>query len=321
MTEHADTTHEHGSPSVAQPLVSVIMPAYNAASTIAESIGSVVAQSYPNWELIVVDDGSTDDTASVVAGLGLAPSKLCVITQENAGVGAARNRAIEEAHGELIAFLDADDVWKPERLERQVPVMAEGGYDVVFASGHLLGDPEDVPSWVVHGQFSGAEMFRLLYEGNCIGGIFTVLTTKRTIARAGGFKAEAGLLGEDYDLWLRMANTGSSFCGLPDRLAAFRDRPDSHMHRHLALLQGDLAAVSQFDEQVAAQDPSAHRRRLRGLHNRLAAEHAAAGDVAAARRSLRSLRAFEPSLVVAAKMLALALLRSRYGALRSRVVG
>ena len=318
---HAPVVDRASPDASSSPLVSVIMPAYNAAATIAEAIESVVAQSYPDWELIVVDDGSTDASAAIVAGLGLPPEKLRLIRQANAGVAAARNRAIEEAHGELIAFLDADDIWEPARLEVEVPVMIEGGYDVVFASGYLLGDPTDTPSWVVQGTFSGPEMFELLYQSNRIGGIFSVLTTKRAIARAGGFKPEKGVLGEDYDLWLRMANTGSSFCGLPDQLAGFRDHPGSHIHRHVALLQGDLAAVAQFDEQVAAQDPAAYRRRMADIHNKLAAAHADTGDIAAARRSLAALRQFEQPRRVAVKALALAILRRRYGALRRRATG
>src|SRR5579864_9295071 len=114
------------------PLVSVIMPAYNAAAHIAEAIRSVVAQTYTNWELVVVDDGSTDGTGAIVAGLDLPTEKLHYIAQANAGDGAARNRAITEARGELIAFLDSDDIWEPARLERQIAVIAAGPYDLVY---------------------------------------------------------------------------------------------------------------------------------------------------------------------------------------------
>jgi hypothetical protein len=319
MTQDGGATGERDPTGASAPLVAVIMPAYNAASTIAESIASVVAQSYVNWELIVIDDGSTDETAQVVTGLGLEASAR-LVRQENAGIGVARARGIGLARGELVAFLDSDDVWEPSILEREVAAMVEGGHDVVFSRGYLLGRPTEITEWVPTGPFSGPEMFRLLYEGNRIP-VSTVLARTRAIGRAGGSQGTPGLMGEDYDLWLRMANTGSSFFGLPEALLGFRDRPGSHVHNHLGRLTGDLAVLVQFDAQVAAQDPAARRRRMRGLHNRLAAEHAAAGDNAAARRSLASLRVFEPAPLVGAKLLALALLRRRYGALRGRVIG
>ena len=318
MTQPGGATVERDPTGAPGPLVGVVMPAYDAASTIAESIGSVVSQSYPNWELIVIDDGSTDETAAVVTGLGLGAS-VRLVRQENAGIGAARARGISLARGELVAFLDSDDVWEPSILEREVAAMLEGGHDVVFSRGYLLGRPAAVTEWVPTGRFSGPEMFRLLYEGNRIP-VSTVLARKDAIERAGGSLGTRGLMGEDYDLWLRMANTGSTFFGLPQALLGFRDRPGSHLHNHMARLTGDLAVLAQFDAQVAAEDPATRRRRIRGLHNRLAAEHASAGDLAAARRSLASLRAFEPASLVRAKMFALALLRRRYGTLRSLLV-
>jgi len=99
------------------PLVSVIMPAYNAAPFIAAAIDSVLAQTYTNLELIVVDDGSTDSTASVVQSYG---RRVRYIYQSNARQAAARNCGLRQAHGELCAFIDADDIWLPDKLEKQV---------------------------------------------------------------------------------------------------------------------------------------------------------------------------------------------------------
>jgi glycosyltransferase involved in cell wall biosynthesis len=304
----------------ASPLVSVIMPAYNAAAHIAEAIMSVAAQTYTHWELLVVDDGSTDETGAIVAGLTLPPGKLRYLTQSNAGEGVARNRAINEARGDLIAFLDSDDIWEPARLERQIPVMAEGAYDLVYTNGYFVGDPSARPFPIAHGAYSGREMFQILYQRNQIP-VLSVLTTKRALARAGSFKADSSRLSEDYDLWLRMANTGSSFYGLSDQLVGYRDHPGSHIHRPVELLFGELAAVSQFDEQVQADDPTAYRRRMRDIYSRLVAEQATAGDLTGARQSLSMLRRFEASWRVAIKALALTLARRRYGALRARATG
>lgn len=99
------------------PLVSCIIPVFNGERFLAEAIESILGQTYENLEVIVVDDGSTDSTADVVAGFGDA---VTYVRQENAGPSSARNRGIQEAHGEFIAFLDADDVWHEEKLEKQL---------------------------------------------------------------------------------------------------------------------------------------------------------------------------------------------------------
>ena len=99
------------------PLVSVIIPTYNRAEIIEEAVDSVLAQDYKDFELIVVDDGSTDNTSEVLATYG---DDIRVLYQENKGVSAARNRGISEAAGKLIAFLDSDDLWMPQKLTTQV---------------------------------------------------------------------------------------------------------------------------------------------------------------------------------------------------------
>ena len=109
-------------------LVSVIMPSYNTAKYIGESIESVINQTYPNWELIIVDDCSTDDTEGVVQGY-LSDSRIRFLKNEkNSGAAISRNYALREAKGKWVAFLDSDDVWLPEKLETQIAFMLENGY-------------------------------------------------------------------------------------------------------------------------------------------------------------------------------------------------
>ena len=108
-------------------LVSIIMPSYNTGRYIAESIRSVLAQTYTLWELIIVDDCSTDDTHEVVKTFN--DSRIRFIKNEkNCGAALTRNRAIREANGEWIAFLDSDDLWAPDKLEKQLAFMKENGY-------------------------------------------------------------------------------------------------------------------------------------------------------------------------------------------------
>ncbi|MEO0557087.1 MAG: glycosyltransferase family A protein [Bacteroidota bacterium] len=128
------------------PLVSVIIPVYNGERFIAEAVESVLAQTYPHVELVVVDDGSTDASASIVERY----EGVRLIRQENQGDGVARNRGVEESTGELLAFLDADDRWRPEKLTLQVAYMADNP-----EAGHVLGqmwsflhEGMERPSWV-----------------------------------------------------------------------------------------------------------------------------------------------------------------------------
>ena len=113
-----------------KPLVTVIIPTYNRAKTIERSINSVLSQSYSNLELIVVDDGSSDNTKSVVENID--DSRVRYIWQNNSGACAARNNGINNARGEYIAFNDSDDTWKPNKLEKQLEVVTKTGADVVF---------------------------------------------------------------------------------------------------------------------------------------------------------------------------------------------
>jgi glycosyltransferase involved in cell wall biosynthesis len=124
---------------VEEPLVSVIIPAFNAAAFIEEAIRSVLGQSYTRQEIIVVDDGSSDGTAETVRGLGIS---IKLIRTYHLGVGQARNTAIAAADGEVFAFLDADDIWLPEKLVRQMTRLAERPeLDMVFAGVRQFADP------------------------------------------------------------------------------------------------------------------------------------------------------------------------------------
>lgn len=102
------------------PLVSVIIPTYNRSHVICKAIESVLHQTYENIELIVVDDGSTDDTPSRLA---VYDDKICVLLQDNTGPSIARNHGVEASHGEILAFLDSDDLWLPTKIEQQVHIL------------------------------------------------------------------------------------------------------------------------------------------------------------------------------------------------------
>ena len=115
-------------------LVSVVMPAFDAASTIVGSVESVLAQTHRELELVVVDDGSRDATASLVEALAARDSRIVLLRQANAGVAAARNAGIDAARGDCIAFLDSDDRWLPQKLERQLAIMRARGARVAYTA-------------------------------------------------------------------------------------------------------------------------------------------------------------------------------------------
>ena len=122
-------------------LVSVVMPAYNSEAFIAEAIQSVLHQIYPNWELLVVDDASSDDTLQIIQKFcGENKSVKLLQNPVNLGTQHARNKAIEAASGDFIAFLDADDRWKPEKLSKQLNFMFEEKLTAAFSSYELIDE-------------------------------------------------------------------------------------------------------------------------------------------------------------------------------------
>ncbi|HBK83026.1 MAG TPA: glycosyl transferase, partial [Flavobacterium sp.] len=139
-------------------LVSIITPSYNVAKFIAETIQSVQNQTYQNWEMIIVDDNSSDETVSIVTKYILNDSRICLYQlQKNCGAGVARNKAIEMAQGNFIAFLDADDLWKPEKLEKQLRFMQEQNipftysfYEIINENGVLQNKTLTTPAQITY---------------------------------------------------------------------------------------------------------------------------------------------------------------------------
>jgi glycosyltransferase involved in cell wall biosynthesis len=184
------------------PRVTAVIPTYNAAPFIRRTVESVLAQSYKDFELIVVDDGSSDATAGIVAGFG---DRVRLIIQPNRGVSAARNRAIAEARGDLIAFLDHDDIWYPEKLEQQVHLMdTRPEVGLVYANANFI-DESDRRMWTYLAR-------PRLHRGTVLGPLFldcfvpllTVVVRAKLLADIGPFVTRWSIA-EDYDLFLRAA--------------------------------------------------------------------------------------------------------------------
>ncbi len=209
--------------------VSVVIPAYNAARFLPSAVASLRAQSRAVDEIIVVDDGSRDDTRQVVAGLG---ADIVYVHQENAGVSAARNRGIARATGELVGFLDADDFWMPEKVERQVAVFRRHPDVALVASDRC--DVDDQGRILLDSLFRRQNLAKLFLDldgaplpqalGRLVRTNFlptsSVMVRKAALAEVGVFETSIRF-GEDLDLWARIAARYGVVC-LPQVLVRYR---------------------------------------------------------------------------------------------------
>jgi glycosyltransferase involved in cell wall biosynthesis len=209
-----------------QALVSVIVPAFNAAAYIRQALNSVLAQTYREIEVIVVDDGSSDSTANIVEEFVTRDARFQLIRQNNAGVGAARNTAIRNARGKYIAPLDADDVWLPEKLERQVACMERSGNEtgLAYCNSRLI----DEQGKVVHAGDSNTLEGRLRHAmilKNLLGNASVPLFRASALEKVGLYltraEQEGGQGCEDWDLALRIAEI-FNIRVVPEHLVRYR---------------------------------------------------------------------------------------------------
>ena len=187
------------------PFVSVVLPVWNRERSVARAIESVLQQTYREFELIVVDDGSTDATRRVVEGFG---PQVRLLAQPHRGVYAARNLAVREARGELIAFIDSDDAWLPERLASQVPLMQREEVGLVFGDAIYFTTSEGGARRRRTSSFRLAQPRRgrvaaALARSNFVPTI-TVLVRRRCLEESNGF-SESAPLSADYLAWFRIA--------------------------------------------------------------------------------------------------------------------
>jgi glycosyltransferase involved in cell wall biosynthesis len=248
-------------------LVSVVIPTHNYARFIRRAVDSALAQSYPAVECVVVDDGSTDETPQVLAGYG---ERIRAIRTEQQGPAGARNAGIRGSRGELVAFLDADDCWRPLKLERQVealesdPSLGAVGCAVVFvnAAGEETGRhtfPTPPVPTDLRRQLQDLACRRLWVGGSCSG----ALVRRRVLDDVGLFD-ESLKAAEDWDLWLRLA-AKYPYRNLPDALVQIT-RHDTGFARNVEKVERNQWLI--HDKSVARWPDvlnGAARRRMRAL--------------------------------------------------------
>lgn len=204
-----------------QDLVSIIMPSYNTGQYIAESIQSVRNQTYTNWELIIVDDCSTDNTDESVAPY-LSDRRICFIKNEkNSGAAVSRNRALREAEGRWIAFLDSDDLWTPEKLENQINFLEKHGYSFSYTNYEEI----DVSGKKTGVHVSGPKKITKTGMFNyCWPGCLTVMYDRNVV---GLIQIEDIKKNNDYAMWLKVCKKADCYL-LDECLAQYRrGRADS----------------------------------------------------------------------------------------------
>ena len=211
-------------------LVSIIMPSYNTARYIGESIASVKAQTYTDWELIIVDDASTDDTDDVVKRV-LSPKIHYLKNERNCGAAVSRNRALCEARGKWIAFLDSDDLWSPDKLEKQLAFMEKNGY--AFSYTQYAEIDED-------GKSLGVTVWgpkRIIKTGMfnyCWPGCLTVMYNREVV---GDIQIADIKKNNDYAMWLKVCKKAECHL-LSEILASYRKRRGSiSRHSYVSLIK------------------------------------------------------------------------------------
>lgn len=208
------------------PLVSIVIPAYNCAEFIRETLDSAFAQTFKDYELLLVDDGSTDGLQSILEDYS---EKLIYLRQNHSGTGAARNTAIREARGRYVAFLDSDDIWFPDYLEQQIKALSARKCDMIYADAALFGlTPRENESFMMRSPSAGVVTTESLLSFECNVITSGTLVKRENIIEAGLFNEESALIGiEDFDLWFRLAKGGAVIDYQKKILLKYRLRPTS----------------------------------------------------------------------------------------------
>lgn len=234
-------------------LVSVVVPTFNRANTLAETVESILAQSYRPLELIVVDDGSHDNTAQAIQPYLDKDPRVSYLAKPNGGVASARNMGVRHAQGEFIAFCDSDDIWKPDKLARQVPLFQDPVVSLVYTGVMLLHVNGDI-SPNLSGGYCEGHCFETLLTHNRVACSAAVVRTA-SLDMDDLFDERRDLQGvEDKHLWARLARKGT-LAAVRDPLVLYRLSPGSVSSNEDRMLKAELLCL---DDLRARFPPSSH---------------------------------------------------------------
>lgn len=199
-------------------LVSIITPCYNGAKYISQTIDTVLAQTYPNWEMIIIDDGSKDNSAEIVRGYMEKDSRIKFLQQANAGSAAARNNGIRHAEGQYIALLDADDLWDAEFLEDQIRFMKEKDATCVYCSYRCIdADGKEILRPIMSKSVLTTEKMMVTNYIGCLSGLYNAEKHGKIYLRE-----ELKSIRDDYAYWLDVVKKDGVAYGNPRILASYR---------------------------------------------------------------------------------------------------
>ena len=278
------------------PVISVIMPAYNASKTLAASVRSLQAQTLETWELIIIDDGSTDDTATQAKKLAVEDARICVIERQNSGPSIARNRGVELARADLIAFLDADDFWAPERLLGMLSLFnAEPGVGVAFSRTRFI-DAETLKPGTLTGFQPTLSAADLMAE-NAVCSTSNIVCRKSVFVQSGGFTP--GLdYAEDQDWLLRIALAQKTkIRGVDAEWFFYRSSPESQSADLEAMRNGWFQMVGAACIDYPETTPDAARRAYGPYHRQLARRALRMGNAKAGLKFMLSALRHDPILL------------------------
>ncbi len=299
------------------PRFSVIIPAYNAEAYLADTIGSVVGQTYGSWELVLVDDGSTDSTRAIAAGYAERDPRIRVITQRNGGCSSASNTAWRAARGEYICIIGADDLYLPGYLETQSRFIDDNpGYDIYTCNGvKFFPDGTEVP-YFTDARHRRVTSFVLddFLESNPVFGV--AIFRRDLIERLGGYR-EHLRNAEDYDFWIRAMASGARHRHNPPVLARYRKHGGNKSGnavaaaRALVRILEDLEATPGLDSAVREHLTGVLVRRRAAVARRELESRMLGGDFSRARRAFWEVRGGFASRLKYAPALAAVLLSPR----------
>jgi glycosyltransferase involved in cell wall biosynthesis len=234
----------------APPTISIITPAYNASEFLSQTVASALAQTWRDFELLIVDDGSTDDTREIAQAWERTDPRIRVLTRPHGGPSAARNTAIAQARGSYFALLDSDDLWHPTFLGSQMTILkGRPTVDVVTGNAYNMGGIRDGEPVNPAGKSCRELSLReILARENAV---FVMSVFRRTVVeRITGFD-ERLPLNEDYDFWIRAAHAGFVFLHNPVPLGHYRRRPDSISANEMQMVTGILRVFRKARELCA----------------------------------------------------------------------
>jgi len=247
------------------PYFSIVIPCYNAAATLGETLDSIAAQSFVNWEALIIDDGSTDATWAMAVARAARDSRFKVMRNTGTGPSAARNNGVMRSRGRVIAFCDADDLWHTDKLARLRDVFARPDVDGAYARVAFFDDRGSRSTSRVA---IGALTVQTLLGENPVCTMSNVAVTRRVFIESGGFDVTM-VHNEDLEWLIRVAGCGGRIVGLDETLVQYRTSPTGLSANLVAMRAGREAALA-----TAARLGFCASRRVEAIHLRYLARRA-----------------------------------------------